>query len=301
LVENANVQYHIAGAIRQTASLATPDTIQRNGFPLKSPTERNHVKPVIGITASAEQKPKGAYTILSDDYLWSVSAAGGLPIILPSSEDPDSPASCLDLVDALLFSGGPDVLPQRFGEQPSRHITSWNSARDEFEISLFAQARARRLPILGICRGEQLVNIAMGGNLYQDIFDQYPGAMGHYPSPERRDEPYHAIELVPGASLLRSAFGLDEIDEPGAEPLLVNSFHHQAVKDLAPGLRVTARTADGLVEAYEGEEGSTFLVCVQFHPECMTRRFPLFLGLFRALVAAAVAYKKNRAPMPAKA
>jgi putative glutamine amidotransferase len=251
-------------------------------------------RPIIGITTFTDKKPKGSYTALGDDYIDSVAAAGALPLALPTAKDEGIRASYLDIVDGLLFSGGVDVHPLRYGEQPARQIVAWNSARDEFEFSLFAEARARRIPILGICRGEQLINIALGGSLYQDIYVQVPGVSGHNPDTDNRDEPYHRIDFAPGPSLVRAAFG-GAIGGAEGGSVLVNSFHHQAVKDLAPGLKVTATSPDGLVEAYEGEAGAGFLLCVQFHPECMTRRFPAFLGIFRALVSAAAEYSAAKA------
>lgn len=257
--------------------------------------------PVIGVTTFNEKKLKGVYTAVSEDYLWSVSAAGGLPLPLPSTEDAAARAAYLDILDGLLYTGGPDVLPRRFGEEPARQINGWSSLRDEFEFSLLSEARSRRIPILGICRGEQLINIALGGTLYQDIYTQVPGVHGHNPDTDSRDEPYHRIDLASGGSLLRFALGIPEGGGEEDARVLVNSFHHQAVRDLAPGLRVTARSADGLVEAYEGEARDGFLLCVQFHPECMTRRFPAFLGIFRSLVSAAAEYRGSGRALPGKA
>ncbi|MDP3176499.1 MAG: gamma-glutamyl-gamma-aminobutyrate hydrolase family protein [Spirochaetaceae bacterium] len=247
--------------------------------------DRTMRKPVVGITTFVERKARGSYASLADDYIDSVAAAGATPVALPIARSAADRAAYLDLVDGLLLSGGADVHPRRYGEQPSRKISSWSTARDEFEIALTREALDRGIPVLGICRGHQVANVALGGSLYQDIYEQVPLVAGHNPDVEACDEPYHAIEFAPGPSRLRSAF--EGADSEGR--ILVNSFHHQAVKDLAPGLRATALSADGIVEAFESGAEGTFLLCVQFHPECMTRRFPAFLGLFRALAQAAAA------------
>ena len=247
-------------------------------------------RPVVGITTFVERKARGSYASLADDYVASVAAAGAAPVALPIAPGAADRESYLGLVDGLLLSGGADVHPLRYGEQPSRKVSAWSTARDDFEIALVREALERGIPVMGICRGHQVANVALGGGLYQDIYDQVPLASGHSPDTEARDEPCHEIEFAPGPSRLRSAF---EGFAPDGR-LLVNSFHHQAVKALAPGLRATAHSPDGIVEAFESEAEGVFLLCVQFHPECMTRRYPAFLGLFRALAQAAAARVRGK-------
>lgn len=242
--------------------------------------------PVIGITSFDEHKNRSAYVSININYPYSVSAAGGLPFILPGPSGLQSNGGELAALaeaytaslDGLVLSGGGDVCPYLYGEQASRGIARMDSDRDRWELALFAAASERGLPILGICRGCQLVNVALGGTLWQDLPSQVPDSAGHsFDVP--MDEPAHFVDLVPGTKLSRM-FDSDRI--------LTNSFHHQAVKDLAPGLVVSARSSDGIIEALEATDPDRFLVAVQFHPEGLTKRFPEFLGPFRALMAAAL-------------
>jgi len=242
------------------------------------------MKPVIGITTSIVRQDGFVYERLNVDYIYSVAAAGGLPLPLPLPFEGSDVGRYLDAIDGLLLSGGLDIAPTAYGALPSRKVNLVSRERDEFEIALARLARERGMPILGICRGLQLINVAFGGTLIQDIGAELPGAGGHYPEGLGFDEPYHYVTIGDPACRLRAALGADR--------LLVNSFHHQAVRDLAPGLRITATSDDGIIEGFEGE--GSFLVGVQFHPEGMTRRFPAFLGLFRALAAAAAERRSER-------
>lgn len=238
------------------------------------------MKPAIGITTFIDVQQRSGYVSVSENYPRSVRLAGGLPLMLPIDPVDDDIDARLDRIDGLLLSGGPDLAPYRYGEAPMRQVNKSNSARDEFELRLFRRARERGMPVLGICRGHQLVNVAMGGTLYQDIGAQLPKAGGHLPEGMPVDEPHHWVRITDRASELYRAFGTDRI--------LTNSFHHQAVKTLAPGLRQTAEAeGDGIVEAFEGADGGAWLMCVQFHPECFTVRFPEFVGMFRLFVEAA--------------
>ncbi|MBL8966950.1 MAG: gamma-glutamyl-gamma-aminobutyrate hydrolase family protein, partial [Spirochaetaceae bacterium] len=246
--------------------------------------------PIIGITAFQDPKPRARYIALSEHYPRSVAAGGGLPLVLPTELGPDEPEAYLDLLDGLLLSGGGDVSPLLYGEDPSSRIDTVSGARDSAEIALFKAARARGMPVFGICRGLQLVNVAMGGSLVQDIPSEVPGASGHSPGSIPMDEPYHRITLLGRGSRLEAALRLPA----GERTIAVNSFHHQAVKVLAPGLEVVARSADGVVEAFEGRREEPFLLCVQFHPEGMTLRSAPLLGLFAAFAAAAAEYRKAR-------
>ncbi len=218
---------------------------------------------------------------LKTAYARSVALAGGLPFILPSAAIAVEPRDFLDGLDGLLLSGGGDVSPLRFGEEPLAGLGTVSRERDDFEIALALEARRRGLPVLGICRGHQLLNVALGGTLYQDIPSQVEGAISHQP-PEGQavDEFWHSIEILPASRRLALS---------AEEKILVNSFHHQAVKELAQGLVATARSSDGLIEAFESVEGS-WILGVQFHPETLTAPYPVFLGIFGALVAAAAAH-----------
>jgi putative glutamine amidotransferase len=250
------------------------------------------MKPVIGITTFVDRQLRADYTSLSVDYSSSVAAAGGLPFLLPLPLEVGDAQAYLDAIDGVLFSGGVDVSPLRYGALPARQVNRCSLARDELEIALALGARERGMPVFGICRGLQLLNVAFGGSLVQDIAAELPGSGGHYPEGLPVDEPYHYVEILEGDSLIGAALGPGRVG--------VNSFHHQAVRELAPGLRATARSLDGIIEAFEPEEPSPgersggFLMALQFHPECLTARFPEFLGLFAAHVAAAEKYRATR-------
>src|SRR3954454_11037599 len=165
----------------------------------------------------------------------------------------------LDGTDGLLLTGGEDIHPAWYGAEPSPHLHPPSRERDLFELALFAAARQRELPILGICRGIQLVNVALGGTLHQDLPSERPGPVAHDPG-SARDARSHSVELAPG-SLAADALGRTVIT--------VNSFHHQAVDRLAGGLVASGWSADGLIEAAESPAGAPWLLAVQWHPEEM--------------------------------
>jgi putative glutamine amidotransferase len=214
-------------------------------------------------------------TGLNSPYLRSVLAAGGVPVMLSPLMGPSYTARALDGVDGLVLTGGEDMDPAWYQAEPHPKANPPSRERDLFELALFAAARQRELPILGICRGIQVVNVALGGTLWQDLPTERPGEVDHYPEAARSERTHH-VRLEPG-SLIASALGGTEI--------LVNSFHHQAIRDLAPKLVATGWTADGLIEAVESAPGQPWLLAVQWHPEEMHAevRSP-DRGLFRALV-----------------
>jgi putative glutamine amidotransferase len=214
-------------------------------------------------------------TGLNSAYVRSVLAAGGVPVMLSPLLGPSFAARSLDGVDGLVLTGGEDMDPAWYQAEPHPKANPPSRERDLFELALFAAARQRELPILGICRGIQVVNVALGGTLWQDLPSERPGAVDHYPE-AARSERTHLVRLQPG-SLAASALGGTEIR--------VNSFHHQAVRDLAPKLVATGWSEEGLIEAVEAAPGQPWLLAVQWHPEEMHAegRSP-DRGLFRALV-----------------
>jgi putative glutamine amidotransferase len=211
-------------------------------------------------------------------YVRSVLAAGGVPIILSPLLSPSFAMRALDGTDGLLLTGGEDIHPAWYGAEPSPHLYPPDRERDLFEFALFAAARQRELPILGICRGIQLVNVALGGTLFQDIPSEQPGAVAHDPG-GARDARSHEVRLLKGSraarALARTVFS-------------VNSFHHQSVDRLAGGLIASGWSADGLIEAVESPAEAPWLLAVQWHPEEMHAEGAApERGLFRALVEAA--------------
>ena len=243
------------------------------------------MRPLIGVTTS-ELRPSSAGTLrrhgepahaemaLGMTYLRAIEAAGGMPVVLPPLGDA---AALLQRLDGICLSGGPDLDPSAYGA-PDRHseLGPTEPDLDAFELALARAADERGMPLLGICRGAQALNVARGGSLHQ-----------HVPA-HRQTEPAtattHTVHVEPGTLLA----GL-----VGTRPLRVNSFHHQAVDVLGRGLRVVARAADGTVEGVEGA-GGRFLLGVQWHAEGLVG-MPRHRALFQALVDAAGAAPALRA------
>jgi putative glutamine amidotransferase len=219
-------------------------------------------------------------------YVRSVLAAGGVPVILSPLLGPSYAMRALDGIDGLLLSGGEDIHPALYGADPSPYLNPPSRERDLFELALFATARQRELPILGICRGIQLVNVGLGGTLIQDIPSERPGPVAHDPG-GARDARTHEVRLQEGS---RAAQAL------GRTVVGVNSFHHQAVDKVARGLIASGWTDDGLIEAAESPADAPWLLAVQWHPEEMHGEGTApERGLFRALVEAA-----SRTAVPAE-
>jgi putative glutamine amidotransferase len=234
------------------------------------------MKPVIGITTFSEQKPMKVYSTVSMNYVKSVMMAKGLPILIPVCDDICLAGEYIEGLDGLLLTGGEDVSPLAYGENPIKEVDYFSPVRDEFEIRLFKRALEKNIPVLGICRGLQIMNTALGGTLYQDIFSQVKDCLGHFPRPLPVDELYHTVQIEKN-SCLHKVFGKDTIN--------VNSYHHQSVKEPAADFQVTARSSDGIIEGIEHKH-KAFAVAVQWHPEDLTQKHPLFIKLFDALMKA---------------
>ncbi len=238
------------------------------------------MRPRIGITSWHRDDPDHLerWEGIRDTYTGAVRAGGGLPVVLPiADDDPETLDGYLGAVDGLLFSGGEDIAPAYYGEALDERCQEPDPERDLFEIQLARLAMERRVPILGICRGLQVVNVAAGGTLYQDIACR-PGTRAyHAASMANRGHLIHPVRLAPGSHL----FGIMGVTESE-----VTSTHHQFVKDLAPGFRIAAESVDdGIVEGIE-HPGQPFLVAVQWHPERIYKQRAEHLALFRALVTA---------------
>ena len=249
-------------------------------------------KPRIGITPSPsrDELPHGAFLRFATAaaYVDAVLAAGGVPMILPPQDG--HAAELLDAVDALLLSGGADIEPARYGATEV-HPTTYGVSpeRDQFELELVEAALARDLPLLGICRGIQVLNVALGGTLIQDVASQRHARV-HLAHRQHEvglaaHEIGHVVTLVPDTALPR-LFASGEVG--------VNSFHHQAIDRLASPLVAAAHAPDGLIEAAALPERS-FVVGVQWHPELMFARHPEHLRPFQGLVEAAVVHRLVRA------
>ncbi|MDI3269344.1 MAG: gamma-glutamyl-gamma-aminobutyrate hydrolase family protein, partial [Bacillota bacterium] len=221
------------------------------------------MRPLIGMTlGTAEDEKKGRLDRQYHDYGEAVAEAGGAPFWIPPLADKEALDTLLLVMDGLLLTGGGDLEAWRFGEDPHPALSGVQPWRDEAELYLYRRAREMNLPILGICRGCQLINVAQGGSLVQDIPSQLPGSLAHQQSLPA-DQASHGIR-VEERSRLGHILGLEEVE--------VNSFHHQAVGRLGEGLRLAASSAgDGVVEGIEGTAGP-FLLGVQWHPERMEKR-----------------------------
>ena len=213
-------------------------------------------KPIIAITSNFGDKGSE----LAKGYYQSVLAAGGSPIIIPPYTDKAALESMLASVDGIVLSGGADVNPILFGQEPIPQLHSINAERDAAEIALIRRAYELQIPMLGICRGMQLMSQVLGGDIYQDLATQYPEAerLIKHSQDLARECPSHTVTILPDTML-------SEI--MASSKLAVNSFHHQAVKDPGPKFRIASQSPDHVVEAYESNEHKSILG-IQWHPEC---------------------------------
>ena len=232
-------------------------------------------KPAIGLNCDIKLRTTAKRQKLEiyREYADSVELAGGVPIVLPVTDSADHVDEQLDLVDGLVLIGGDDYSPQSYGVRKHQKTKTLHKSREFYDIELARAAIRRKIPILGICGGLQLVNIVCGGDLVQHIPEAFGTAIQH---DRNREEIAHEVVIAPNSILARTV---------GAERLAVNSSHHQAAGRIGAGLRVAARSADGVVEALESESG-VLRLCVQWHPERLAARRPDQLALFEALIAA---------------
>jgi putative glutamine amidotransferase len=232
--------------------------------------------PLIGLTTSTsvDAYPERAYTNAA--YLRAVQEAGGVPVLLPPQLSERTRDELWRRLDALVLTGGGDLDPARFGEPRHPTVYDVSTARDELEIELARRALAEDVPLLAICRGIQVLNVALGGTLYQDIASDLGTPIAHTQK-ERRDQPTHAVKLLEG-SRLAGILGRLEVD--------VNSFHHQAIKDLGTRLIAVGVAPDGIIEAAEATN-HPFAIAVQWHPEDLVDHDVTARSLFRAVIEAA--------------
>lgn len=245
-------------------------------------------KPVVGISVGYHDF--GDYQGVG--FQRPIVRAGGIPLIL--SRVDGSLDDQLSVVDAVVLGGGRDIEPHRYGQEPSEQLGHADPHRDAFELELVQRAVDRRLPLLGMCRGSQVVNVGLGGTLVQDVslvpeWEQHPTDRGWrrwkaveraslHDEPEVPEHPRHAMRVEPG-SRLHQALGADEVE--------VNSFHHQAIGQLAAGLRATGVAPDGVIEVIEADDGDRYVLAAQFELQEEWRVDPRFLEIFRRFVAAA--------------
>ncbi|OGL12668.1 MAG: hypothetical protein A3I14_11775 [Candidatus Rokubacteria bacterium RIFCSPLOWO2_02_FULL_73_56] len=233
--------------------------------------------PLVGVTTSVtvDTYPERAY--LNTAYVRAVEQAGGVPVLLPPPLGAAARDGLWARLDALILTGGGDVDPRHFGEPRHPTLAEVSEARDTLELELTRGALAQGLPLLAICRGIQVLNVALGGSLYQDVRSD-PGSPLAHSQAERRHQPTHQVKVQAG-SRLAAVLGALEVD--------VNSFHHQALARLGRGLAAVAWAPDGIVEGVEPAGGDPFVLGVQWHPEDLVEHDPAARRLFAALVTAA--------------
>jgi putative glutamine amidotransferase len=235
-------------------------------------------KPRIGVTCSPLRGP--AYYA---PYLLAVEAAGGEPVTLdpsPSGLAPDRATAMVHQIDGLLVPGGWDVDPPAYGEERQEETPNVDPPLDRTEIALVRAAVEGGVPVFGICRGQQVINVALGGSLRQHID-------GHDMHGHPRDLLAHPIDIVPGSELSRVMSG---------DTVMVNSLHHQSVKDVAPGLHITAHSPDGVVEGIESSDG--MIVAVQCHPEELLGQQGWAMSLFQRFVDRVAEHEHNGVAAP---
>ena len=212
------------------------------------------MKPVIGIVPLVDQEKESLWML--PGYMEGIMEAGGIPVILPLTSDADVIAQLLGTIQGVLLTGGHDIDPSLYGEERRPECGESCKERDEMETELLKQALEKNIPILGICRGIQFLNVHLGGTLYQDLVKQRPSTVEHHQKPPY-DIPIHDVEILEDGSLYRVL---------NTKKLSVNSYHHQAIKRKADTLKSMVVSEDGIVEAVEMTD-KKFVWAVQWHPE----------------------------------
>ncbi len=249
--------------------------------------------PIIGITATLKEdvdavaeRPLGRFVRTDLDYVEGFAGAGGAPVVLPPGDESAAEA-VVGSLDGLLLSGGSDLDPGYYGEEPVPELGITIPERDAFEMALVGMALLCGMPIFGICRGMQVLNVALGGTLYQDLPSQWDRDLLKHRQDTPKWQPTHEVTVEHGSYMA-------EVME--RESVKVNSYHHQGIKDLADGLVATGYSTDGLVEAVEaGDLSERWLLGVQWHAEAMRGAGPQQESLFEAHVSAAERHALRRA------
>ena len=237
------------------------------------------MRPLIGIPCRAGIRganPEKPVYYSNQSYVQAIESAGGLPVLIPFMKDPDSLRALFARLDGLLLSGGIDLHPSSYQEEVQATLTETDLELDTLELALARWAYQEDVPTLGICRGMQLLNVSLGGTLYQDLATSYKSDIQHANGSLPRNQIIHSIGIVPD-SHTHQVLGVDSV--------MVNSIHHQAIKKLGKGILASGRSDDGIIEVIEIPDRS-FMLAVQGHPEELYREHPIWSRLFRAFIVA---------------
>lgn len=249
---------------------------------MQSDSEKKRpARPIIGISTSIYIKESPPLlgierTYVNHDYILAIEAAGGVPLLLPAVEHDESILRQVESVDALLLTGGYDPNPLLYGENPNRRIDFIFPELDEHQVRAVRAAEAAGKPVFGICRGLQIINVAFGGTLYQDL-SLIPNSYIQHQQKSRKHSAGHQVRVVEGSRLA---------DILGETDIVTNSFHHLAIKDVAEGFVPNAFAPDGVIEGIERSDGAP-VIAVQWHPEMMFEKHPKMMTLFLKFVDAA--------------
>lgn len=230
---------------------------------------------VVAVSATADSANGSPHRVrLNSAYVTALESAGLVPLIVPPLASEAAAHAILERVDGLLLTGGEDVEPHFYGQPRSSNCGPANEERDRTEIALIQAAQSLRKPVMAICRGIQILNVALGGTLVQDIASEIPNEVGHDAHAGPRDARVHSVKIDEGSRVAEAI---------GATHITINSLHHQSVLEVAPGLRITARAPDGVVEAVESDSPDWWAIAVQWHPEEMNDSAePWDRGIFKA-------------------
>lgn len=237
-------------------------------------------KPLIGISCTFSENE---FSSVRKTYTESVLKSGGLPILIPITTSEEDLRLILSQINALILIGGEDIDPSYYKEKPIKQLGDINKVRDTYDFLLIQLACESNLPILGICRGLQAINVFFGGSLYQDIPSQYADNSVNHQQKEPSRIATHTLQLHPN-SMLAAVTGKSELH--------TNTHHHQAIKEIATGFRATAWSSDGIIEAIESNQGLP-IWAVQFHPEGQAfEEDPTLLSIFHFLTEQAIAFQQ---------
>lgn len=236
------------------------------------------MRPLIGIACHADFRQESGRPIYCNNraYSHAIEQAGGIPVLIPFLDDVTSLENLLVRLDGVLLSGGVDIVPERYAEEPHPMLRRTSAELDEFEFTLADWILREDMPVLGVCRGMQLLNVVLGGTLYQDLDSLHPGGMEHCYQKLPRNTISHDVFVEPGSRMEKVL---------GTRQFGVNSLHHQAVKMPGKGVRITGRAEDGIPELME-VPSYRFVMAVQFHPEEIYMKENACADLFSAFVHA---------------